>query len=126
MTTRSIRFLALFLGSAVYWQSVSLGAGAAEPWDAGSYWRLWYPVSLLLAALAGFALRTRWGLAGAIVTIAQLPVMAANAGGGRLLLFAATILCVLAAPAIVVAALAARVRTASARIDDGKRGDGSL
>jgi len=125
MKTRTIRLFALLLVSAMYWQLVSQWSGVAEPWDAGGYWRLWYPVSLALSAVAGFVLRSRWGLAGAVVTVAQLPVMAVHAQPGVLMIGGMMILCILAIPAAAVSALAGRLR-ARARNDDGKGGAGSL
>ena len=125
MKTRKIRLFALLLVSAMYWQLVSQGSGVAEPWDADGYWRLWYPGSLALSAVAGFVLRSRSGLAGAIVTVAQLPVMAVHAQPGALMIGGMMILCILAIPAAAVSALAGRLRV-WARIDDGKGGAGSL
>lgn len=125
MKTSTIRFFALLFVSAMYWQLVSQWSGVAEPWDAGGYWRLWYPVSLALSAVAGFVLRSRWGLAGAVVTGAQLLVMAVHAQPGALMLGGMMILCILAIPAAAVSALAGRLR-ARARIDDGNGGAGLL
>jgi len=125
MKTRTIRLFALLLVSAMYWQLVSRWSGVAEPWDADGYWHLWYPVSLALSAVAGFVLRSRWGLAGAVVTVAQLPVMAVHAQPGALMIGGVMILCILAIPAAAVSALAGRLRP-RACIDHGKGGDGSL
>ena len=125
MKTRTIRLFALLLVSAMYWQLASRWSGVAEPWDADGYWRLWYPVSLALSAVAGFVLRSRWGLAGAVVTVAQLLVMAVHAQPGALMLGGMMILCILAIPAAAVSALAGRLR-ARARIDDGNGGAGLL
>ena len=125
MKTRTIRLFALLLVSAMYWQLASRWSGVAEPWDADGYWRLWYPVSLALSALAGSVLRSRWGLAGAVVTVAQLPVMAVHAQPGALMIGGVMMLCILAIPAAAVSALAGRLRR-RARNSDGKGGDGSL
>ena len=122
MTARSIQPLALLLASLLYWQLVSQFSGAKEPWDADGYWRIWYPGSLVLSALAGFVLRRSW-LAGVIVTFAQLPVMWVNTGFGGLLMVGATILCILAVPAVAVAAIAGRL--ARSRAGSGKT-DGAV
>lgn len=118
MTARSIQPLALLLVSLLYWQLVSHVSGAKEPWDADGYWRIWYPGSLVLSALAGFVLRRRSWLAGVIVTSAQLPVMWVNTGFGGLLMVGATILCILAVPAIAVSMIGGRL--ARSRAGGGK------
>lgn len=97
-----------------YWSLVGRSAGVAEPWDAAAYWRLWYPLSLVLAGGAGLVLRTRGWMAGAIVTFAQLPVMAWNGEGALWWGMAMLFLAVLAIPAMAVSAgtgwLAIRLR----------------
>ena len=123
MTARSIQPLALLLVSLLYWQLVSQFSGAKEPWDADGYWRIWYPGSLALSALAGCVLRRRSWLAGVIVTFAQLPVMWVNTGFGGLLMVGATILCILAVPAVAVSAIGGRL--ARSRIGGGKT-DGTV
>lgn len=103
MNSRPIAALALLIVSLAYWQCVCALGGASEPWDAAAYWRLWYPASLLLAALAGW--RMGW-TAGAIVVLAQAPVLWLNTGIGALWLVGTVMLVVLALPAIAVAAAA--------------------
>ena len=93
-----LRLPALLIVAAVYWQSVCLWTGRDEPWDAPAYWMLVYPVSMLLAAMAGF-----------VITLAQLPIMMINAGTGPLWVVGLIYLCVLAIPVAAVSALAGRL-----------------
>lgn len=109
LSRRLIRPVAIFAGGAAYWQLVSLGAGTGEPWDAGAYWTLWYPGSLALAALAGWASRGQGWVAGLLLTIAQLPVLWLNSGIGPYWLVGISLLGVLALPAAGVGWLADRI-----------------
>ncbi|RSU50027.1 hypothetical protein [Sphingomonas sp. S-NIH.Pt15_0812] len=95
----------LLLCSLLYWSFVCRTEGVGEPWDAAAYWRLWYPLSFLLSAGAGLLLRSRGWMAGGVVTFAQLPVMAWNAGWGSLWAAGVLTLAVLAVPTIAVSAL---------------------
>lgn len=111
MDVRIVRMLAVSLVGLAYWASVSALTGEKEPWDASEYWTVAYPASLVLAALAGSLLRANAWLWGALITLAQLPVMIVNNGWGPLLwtvgfgfLFLLTI------PAMAVSWLASRVR----------------
>ena len=123
MTTRWIQTLTLLLVGLLYWQFVSRFSGAKEPWDANGYWRIWYPGSLVLSALAGFVLQRRSWLAGVIVTFAQLPVMWVNTGFGGLLMVGATILCILTVPAVAVSMIGGRFARSRA---GGGKADGAV
>ena len=101
--------LAVFSGALAYWQMVSHVTGAAEPWDAIAYWRLWYPASLALSALAGPWLGRRTGITGAILTFAQLPVIWLNTGSTMSWPLAVAMLTILALPAIALSALTGRI-----------------
>ena len=46
-------FPILLIVGGLYWQFTCQMAGVGEPWDADAFWRLWYPMVLLLSALAG-------------------------------------------------------------------------
>lgn len=65
----------------------------------------------MLAAAGGYRLGRQGWRAGALVTFAQLPVMWFNGGTGSLLAAGLLILCLLAIPATVIAALAGRFAT---------------
>jgi hypothetical protein len=103
-----IRYLALFLLGGLYWRFVCRIGEAAEPWDTGGYWQLWYPLSLAISALAGFLLRDRRGQPGVLITFAQLPVMWINNGVGPLVAVGVVFLCGLAVPAGLISLLAGR------------------
>ena len=94
--------IVLLAFSLFYWSLVCRVAGVSEPWDADAYWRLCYPLSVALSAGAGLLLRTRGWMAGAIVTFAQLPVMAWNAEGGEFWAAGLLLLVLLALPAMAV------------------------
>ena len=109
-----MKAIVLLACSLLYWSLVGRSAGVAEPWDAAAYWRLCYPLSLVLAGGAGLVFRARGWMAGAIVTFAQLPVMAWNGGWGNLWGVGVLFLAMLAIPAMAVSAgtgwLAIRLR----------------
>ena len=110
-----MKMIALLLGGTLYWYAVARATGTAEPWDADAYWRLWYPVSLALSAVAGSWLRRRGWAAGAILTAAQLPVMWLNTGTGPLWAVGLLMVAALAAPAVIVSALAGRLASHRSR-----------
>lgn len=122
-----LKLLLLFVLATLFWLAVARGAGVAEPWDAAGYWTVWYPVSLLLAAGGGYVVgrgtrkNAGWA-AGAIVTLAQLPVMELGAGTSGLWPAGLLVLLVLAVPAMALAALAGWV----ARKKKAARGAGRL
>lgn len=94
----------------VFWIIVNMASGTREPWDAEHYWTFAYPLALALSTGLGFVLRSRSWLTGALLMLAQLPVMIANTGAGPLILVGLMFLCVLAIPAIITAWLGARFR----------------
>ncbi|BBC70987.1 conserved hypothetical protein [Altererythrobacter sp. B11] len=95
----------MMIGGAAYWFLVTKVTGAAEPWDAETYWSVWYPVSFILSALGGLLLKRRGWLAGMMLTFAQLPVMWLNTGSGPLWLIGIIMLCALALPVSIVSAV---------------------
>lgn len=106
------KLLFLLLASLFYWWIAGQVSGVAEPWDAPSYWRLWVPLSLGIAALAGAWLGRRGWMAGAVVMLAQLlPVAFSGDGDSGLWAAGLLIALVLAIPAMAVAALAGWLRT---------------
>lgn len=111
MRLQTTKAVALLIVSGLYWHLVCRTAGVAEPWDGEAYWRLWYPFSCVLAAAGGYRLGRQGWRAGGLVTFAQLPVMWFNGGTGSLLAAGLLILCLLAIPATVIAALAGRFAT---------------
>jgi|GEM_PF-725753 len=90
----------------VYWLLVSLAMGGGEPWDAPGYFSVAYPGALLLAALVGGVFPTRAWLWGAVIVLAQVPVVVLMAGGaGSLLLAGLLYALLLALPAVAASAL---------------------
>ncbi|RYG85837.1 MAG: hypothetical protein EON59_11350 [Alphaproteobacteria bacterium] len=95
----------------VYWLSISKASGVAEPWDDGAYWRIWYPLALLICALSGYLLKKDGWLVSAIFIAAQLPVMVLVSGIGPLLMLGLLLTMALAVPAVAVSAAATLVAT---------------
>ena len=124
MKLRMVQMFVLAVVSVLYWLLVSHVSGAMEPWDAAGYWWIWYPGSLLLSVVGGFALGKRGWSAGAIVTFAQLPVMWVNTEFGGLLIVGVAFLAVLAVPAIMLSALFGRL--ASRRNAGGRKQHGPV
>lgn len=116
MNTRVMKVLALLIVGGVYWQVVCQATGTREPWDAATYWSLWYPLSFALSAVAGYLLKEDGWLAGGMLIFAQLPIMWLNNGTGPLFAVGLLFMCVLAIPAVAISLLtglfAMRVRSA--------------
>lgn len=106
---RPLAIVLLAVVGALYWQLVCRTGGVTEPWDAAPYWRLWYPLSLAIAALGGVGLGSRAWLAGVIVTFAQLPVMWFNAGTAESWIVGVAFCAALAIPTALVSAVAGRL-----------------
>ena len=126
MKLRMVQVFVLAVVSVLYWLLVSRVSGAKEPWDAAGYWLIWYPGSLILSAFGGFAFGRRGWSAGAIVTVAQLPVMLVNTGFGGLLIVGVVFLAVLAVPAVMLSALLGRLRATSRRNVGGRKQNGPI
>ncbi|MEA1084934.1 hypothetical protein SFC76_11750 [Sphingomonas sp. CD22] len=108
MRVQAMKVLALLFVSGLYWQLVCEATGAKEPWDGDGYGTLWYPLSLALAAVAGYFSRYHAWLAGGIITFSQLPVMWINNGIGPLIAAGLLFLCILAVPAVAISSIAGR------------------
>ncbi len=126
MKLRMVQVFVLAVVGVLYWLFVSHVSGAKEPWDAAGYWSIWYPGSLLLSAVGGFGFGRRGWSAGAIVTVAQLPVMGVNTGFGGLLIVGVAFLAILAVPAVMLSALFGRLRATSRRNAGGRKQDGPI
>ena len=109
MDIRTLKLVFLLIAGGLYWQFVCQNSEVAEPWDTEAYWPLWYPISLALSAIAGFFLKNDGWLAGAIITLMQLPIMWFNSGVGPLILVGLFFLSVLAVPAVAISLLAGRL-----------------
>ncbi len=93
-----------------YWRLVAAVTGRAEPWDAAGFWVWIYPVMLGLAAVAGLVVRRGGWIMGALLALAQLPVVWITAEGGPLWVAGVVYAVLLAIPAALVAGLAGRLR----------------
>ena len=102
MNAGVMKILVIAIIGAAYWFLVIRVSGVTEPWDAETYWSVWYPASFVLSALGGALLKKRGWLAGVILTFAQLPIMWLNAETGPLWAVGMVILCALAVPASVI------------------------
>jgi hypothetical protein len=97
----------LFILGGLYWQFVCQITNVQEPWDAPAYWSVAYPISLVLSATTGWFLKNRGWTAGAVLTLAQFPVIWLNNGtGSPFWVVGLLILFVLAIPAATISAVA--------------------
>lgn len=99
----------------LFWFIVALNTQGGEPWDAGSFWSVIYPLALLTSAALGFAFPVRAWLWGLVVMLAQVPVVVVMSGMGPLLLAGLVYAAVLAVPAAAVSWLAGIVRARMGR-----------
>jgi hypothetical protein len=102
-------FIALGAGAAL-WTITAVATRRIEPWDAGAYWTVSYPLAIVLAAALGYGYPQRpWRWAVAIVFM-QVPVMLLRGAGFGLLPLGMALLAVLCVPPVVLAGVAARAR----------------
>lgn len=111
MSVRIGKVLALLVVGGLYWQIVCEVTGASEPWDSLDYWRLWYPLSFAIAAVAGYFFGKDAWLAGGLITVVQLPIMWGNSEIGPLVGVGLLFLCILAVPTILVSAITGELAT---------------
>lgn len=98
-----------------YWSLVAALSQGGEPWDAPLYWTLFYPGALLLAAILGWVFPVRAWLWGAVVVLAQVPVVMVVSGVGPLLVAGLLYALLLSIPALLVSWLAGWTRRRSRR-----------
>lgn len=96
--------IAAFAGLSL-WSAVSLSSGGGEPWDADRYWLLACPAALVLSLALGLAFPRRAWCWGAVVMLAQVPVVIAVSGVGPLLAAGVVYAALLAVPAMLASAL---------------------
>lgn len=109
------QLIALFAIGVGYWLLASHILHVAEPWDSRHYFSAAYPGCLLLCAAWGAAAGRQACAGGALLTVAQLPVIVAHSGAGPLLPVGVVYLVLLALPAMACAVTAARLRAMLAR-----------
>ena len=92
------------------WTIAAVVEMRVEPWDAPSYWTIFYPAALALSGLLAMLFPQRpwrWALT---VMLMQLVVMAAGGSGFNLLPLGVILVAVLSLPAIGLAYLCAWAR----------------
>ena len=106
-----LRPFVISLGAgAVLWAATAIATRRIEPWDAGAYWTISYPLAIVLAGALGYFYPQRpWRWAVAIIFM-QVPVMLVGGAGFGLLPLGMVLLGVLCMPPVLVAAVAARMR----------------
>lgn len=97
-----------------YWALVSALSGGGEPWDAARFWTVAFPGALALSALLGAVAPARAWAWGAIVMLAQVPVVVAVSGAGPLLIAGLLYAAALALPAALVSWASGALRGRSA------------
>lgn len=105
-------FTATCVVSLFFWAVVSAVTGAEEPWDLASYWTLIYPAALVLSVILGAVLKSAQWSAGAVVMLAQIPVVLAISGASPLLGVGILYAAVLSIPAMTLSWLAGKLRQA--------------
>lgn len=103
-------FTVVCVVSLIFWTVVSAIAGVAEPWDLASYWTMIYPAGLALSMMMGAVLKHAQWSAGAIVMLAQIPVMLATSGISALLGAGIMYVAILAIPAVAMSWLGGKLR----------------
>lgn len=98
-----------------YWAMVAAVSGGAEPWDAPRFWTVAFPGALALSGLLGAVAPTRAWAWGAIVMLAQVPVVVAVSGASPLLIAGLLYAVALAVPAALVSWGSGALRARSAR-----------
>ncbi len=104
-STGRATLVALIAGLA-FWGIVSAALGGIEPWDAVSFWTVIYPAALALSAVLGLVFPRRSWAWGAIVLLAQVPVVVIAFGVGPLLAAGMLYAAMLSLPAMLVSWIA--------------------
>ncbi|WP_460135091.1 hypothetical protein [Pseudomonas sp. S1_E04] len=105
-------FTATCIVSLFFWAVVSAVTGSKEPWDLPNYWTLIYPAALALSATLGAVLKRAQWSAGAVVMLAQIPVVLVVSGVSPLLGVGILYAAVLSIPAMTFSWLAGKLRQA--------------
>ena len=93
------------------WTITAAVTGKREPWDAGTYWTVSYPIAVIGSAVLGFLFPERAWRWAVTLMLMQLVVMAAMGSDFGLLPLGLIVLALLAAPATLAGVLAAKLRT---------------
>lgn len=95
----------------LFWLIVAIQTRGGEPWDAGSFWSVVYPLALLTSAALGFVFPARAWLWGLVIMLAQVPVVVVMSSVGPLLLAGLAYAAVLSVPAMMVSWTAGVLRS---------------
>ncbi|HET7084386.1 MAG TPA: hypothetical protein VFI23_06425 [Rhizomicrobium sp.] len=98
------------IAGAVIWTATMIAAGRREPWDAGFYWTLSYPVAVLGSGLLGYLFPERPWRWAVILMLMQMMVMIAAGSDFSLLPLGLVMLAVLSVPPAIAGTLAAKLR----------------
>jgi hypothetical protein len=112
MTARRalVPYLVAVVVGAALWVTASMLTGRREPWDASAYWAVAYPLAILASAVLGYFYPERpwrWPLALFAAQFVSMCVL--NGELGNLWPLGLVLFAVLALPAVLAAALAARL-----------------
>jgi hypothetical protein len=106
-----LAFLAAAAVGATLWLVSAKISGRREPWDSAFYWKVSYPIAIVLSGVLGYAVPERpwrWSLA---VMLSQFAAMAIKDDLGGLWPLGLVLFGALAIPGMGVAFFAARLRT---------------
>lgn len=107
-----MEFTATCIVSLFFWAVVSAVSEGKEPWDLANYWTLIYPAALALSAILGTVLKRAQWSAGAVVMLAQIPVILVISDESSLLAVGLMYAAVLSIPAMTLSWLAGKLRQA--------------
>jgi hypothetical protein len=99
------------LAGVLLWLGTSALSGRREAWDSSLYWSVAYPLAIAIAGVLGYLATDRpwrWGL---LIMLAQAVTLAAASSSFGLLPLGLILFAVLAVPPMLVARLAAGLRT---------------
>jgi len=103
-------FTIAIVAGALLWWLTSAFTGAREAWDSAFYWRITYPLSIVVAAVLGYRYPVGAWLWGALVMLGQAVILSLGPGSWNLWPLTLVALVVQGVPAVVAAWLAARLR----------------
>ncbi|MEO8455326.1 MAG: hypothetical protein ABI454_09210 [Sphingomicrobium sp.] len=103
-------WIASVVTGAILWSVASVSLARREPWDAPSYWTLWYPAAVVAAAALGYFFPRRSWRWPVVLMLMQLPVMMFVTGSDASLLpLGAALLLALSIPGMMAAMMGAAV-----------------
>jgi hypothetical protein len=89
------------------WTVVAVAEMRLEPWDAPSFWTIYYPAAIGLSGVLGFVFPARPWRWAVLLMFMQLPIMVLGGSGFSLLPMGLILMAVLALPAVGLAYLCA-------------------